>query len=161
MAMEELQKTLAEQTAMGQVRIVECFQGSNLRRTPLGLAMAFFTIATGITFWFGYGTTFFIAAGVSNSYLISLILAIVNCVFTAPSLHLVERLGRRRLLLWGGIIMVVTQTLTGAIHSAAPNSNASKNMLVAGAVIFIAAYAPSWGVGGKSFFTISCCSVFG
>lgn len=146
---------------MGQVRIVECFQGSNLRRTLLGLAMAFFTIATGITFWFGYGTTFFIAAGVSNSYLISLILAIVNCVFTAPSLHLVERLGRRRLLLWGGIIMVVTQILTGAIHSAAPNSNASKNMLVAGAVIFIVAYAPSWGVGGTSFFNISCCCVFG
>lgn len=160
MAMEELQKTLAEQNAMGQVRIVECFQGSNLRRTLLGLAMAFFTIATGITFWFGYGTTFFIVAGVSNSYLISLILAIVNCVFTAPSLHLVERLGRRRLLIWGGIIMGVTQILTGAIHSAAPNSNASKNMLVAGAVIFIAAYAPSWGVGGKSFFTISCCCVF-
>ncbi|KAL6407220.1 MFS monosaccharide transporter [Ilyonectria robusta] len=147
-AMEEVQAYVDEIASHGNVRVLECFQGTNLRRTLLGIAMSFFTIATGITFWFGYGTTFFIAAGVNNSYMISLILAIVNCVFTAPSIYLIERLGRRKSLLWGGAIMVLTQILTGVIHTVAPNSNTNKNMLVVGAVIFIAAYAPTWGIGG-------------
>ncbi|KAH7129105.1 general substrate transporter [Dactylonectria macrodidyma] len=147
-AMEEIQESQDEARTHGNVQVMECFQGTNLRRTLLGIAMSFFTIATGITFWFGYGTTFFIAAGVKNSYMISLILAVVNCVFTAPSIYLIERIGRRGCLLWGGAIMSLTQILTGVIHSVAPNSNANKNMLVAGAIIFIAAYAPTWGIGG-------------
>jgi len=113
--------------------------------------MSFFTIATGITFWFGYGTTFFVAAGVNRPYLISLVLALVNCIFTAPSIYLIERVGRRWSLFIGGIIMILTQLLTSIIHSVAPSGDASKNMLVAGAVIFIAAYAPTWGIGGENF----------
>lgn len=47
--------------------------------------------------------------------------------------------------------MILTQLLTSIIHSVAPSGDASKNMLVAGAVIFIAAYAPTWGIGGENF----------
>ncbi|KAF7540419.1 hypothetical protein G7054_g1317 [Neopestalotiopsis clavispora] len=147
-SMQKLEQHLQQEAALGTVPVRECFQGSNLRRTLIGLAMSFFTIATGITFWFGYGTTFFQAAGIENSYLISLILALVNCVFTAPSIYLIERFGRRRSLMYGGAVMALTQLLTGIIYSVAADSNASKNMLVAGAVIFIAAYAPTWGIGG-------------
>ncbi|KAK7419602.1 hypothetical protein QQX98_003193 [Neonectria punicea] len=150
MALEEIRHHLTEQAQHGDVNLMECFRGAELRRTLLGTAMSFFTIATGITFWFGYGTTFFLAAGINNSYLISLILAITNCVSTVPSIYLIERIGRRNSLLWGGAIMAITQILTGVIHSVAPDSSASKNMLVAGAVIFIAAYAATWGMGGRS-----------
>lgn len=148
-AVLEVEGHLADLVSHGDVSVLECFKGTNLTRTLLGMAMSFFTIATGITFRFGYGTTFFIASGVDNSYLISLILAVTNCVFTAPSIYLIERFGRRWSLLVGGIIMALTQSLTGAIHSVSPDSLASRNMLVAGAIIFIAAYAPTWGIGGK------------
>lgn len=148
--MQKLEKHLQEQAVLGTVPVLECFQGSDIRRTLIGLAMSFFTIATGITFWFGYGTTFFQAAGIEDSYLISLILALVNCAFTAPSIYLIERFGRRRSLMYGGAIMALAQLLTGIIYSVAPDSQASKHMLVAGAVIFIAAYAPTWGIGGKA-----------
>lgn len=149
-SMQKLEKHLQEQAVLGTVPVLECFQGPDLRRTLIGLAMSFFTIATGITFWFGYGTTFFQAAGIEDSYLISLILALVNCAFTAPSIYLIERFGRRKSLMYGGAIMALAQLLTGIIYSAAPDSQASKHMLVAGAVIFIAAYAPTWGIGGKA-----------
>ncbi|KAI8305990.1 High-affinity glucose transporter RGT2 [Colletotrichum sp. SAR11_59] len=147
-AMLDIETHIADQNVNGSARFVECFQGTDLRRTLIGVAMSFFTISTGITFWFGYGTTFFAAAGVDNSYLISLILAITNCVFTAPSMYLIERLGRRRSLIGGGILMGVAQLLTAIIHSAAPDSKADKTMLVVGAVFFIASYAPTWGIGG-------------
>ncbi|KAF4877988.1 High-affinity glucose transporter SNF3 [Colletotrichum siamense] len=147
-AILEIETHIADQHVNGSARFVECFQGTDLRRTLIGVAMSFFTISTGITFWFGYGTTFFAAAGVDNSYLISLILAITNCVFTAPSMYLIERLGRRKSLIGGGVLMGLAQLLTAIIHSAAPDSRADKTMLVVGAVFFIASYAPTWGIGG-------------
>ncbi|KAI8283656.1 High-affinity glucose transporter RGT2 [Colletotrichum sp. SAR 10_98] len=147
-AILDIETHVADQHVNGSARFAECFQGTDLRRTLIGVAMSFFTISTGITFWFGYGTTFFAAAGVDNSYLISLILAITNCVFTAPSVYLIERLGRRRSLIGGGILMGLAQLLTAIIHSAAPDSKADKTMLVVGAVFFIASYVPTWGIGG-------------
>ncbi|PYI07735.1 glucose transporter [Aspergillus sclerotiicarbonarius CBS 121057] len=147
-AMDEIHHWINEQKAHGTVHLIECFQGSNLRRQLLGIGMAILTIATGITFWFGYGTTFFMEAGIGNSYLISLLLALVNAVFTAPSAYLVERLGRRTCLLWGGVVMAITQIVPAVIHSVTPGSRADHNALVAGAVIFIAAYATTWGTIG-------------
>ncbi|KAK1715320.1 general substrate transporter [Colletotrichum lupini] len=146
-AMVEIENYITDQNTHGSARFIECFRGTDLRRTLIGVAMSFFTISTGITFWFGYGTTFFAAAGVDDSYLISLVLAITNCVFTAPSMYLIERLGRRRSLIAGGILMGLAQLLTGVIHSAAPDSKADKMMLIVGAVFFIASYAPTWGIG--------------
>lgn len=149
LAMNDISQELSKKGSFGNVRLVECFQGTNLRRTILGMAMAFFTIATGITFWFGYGTTFFIAAGVQNSYLVSLMLAVTNCVFTLPSIYLIEKVGRRRCLIWGGVVMALTQLISAVTHSVSPNSVVSQKMLVVGSVLFIAAYAPTWGIGGE------------
>ncbi|KAK1671458.1 general substrate transporter [Colletotrichum godetiae] len=147
-AMVEIENYIADQSANGSAKFIECVRGTDLRRTLIGVAMSFFTISTGITFWFGYGTTFFAAAGVDDSYLISLVLAITNCVFTAPSMYLIERLGRSKSLIAGGVLMGLAQLLTGVIHSAAPDSKADKMMLIVGAVFFIASYAPTWGIGG-------------
>ncbi|BCR94551.1 sugar porter family MFS transporter [Aspergillus luchuensis] len=147
-SIDEIARWVQEQSTSGEVHLSECFKGPDLRRQLLGICIAFFTIATGITFWFGYGTTFFEAAGVNNSYLISLILALVNAVFTAPSPYLVERFGRRICLFVGGVIMAITMLVPSIIHQVAPGSRVDQFALVAGAVIFIAAYAPSWGTIG-------------
>lgn len=145
----EIQQWLSEQESFGPVRVTECFKGTNLRRTLLGMGMAFMTIASGVTFWFGYGTTFFEAAGVEDSYLVSLILAVVNCALTLPSVYLVEKVGRRSCMFLGGGVMGLAYLLTGVIHNAAPGSSASHSMLIAGAVIFISFYAATWGPVGK------------
>lgn len=110
--------------------------------------MAILTIATGITVWFGYGTTFFKEAGVSGSCLILLVLALVNAIFTAVSTILVEKVGRRTCLLWGGVVMGITMLVPTVIHSVSPGSASDQNALLAGAVIFIAAYAATWGTMG-------------
>ncbi|KAI9926791.1 hypothetical protein MW887_003887 [Aspergillus wentii] len=147
-SINEITHCIQEQSSTGKVHLTECFQGPNLRRQLLGLCMGFFTISTGVTFWFGYGTTFFEAAGVKDSYLISLILALVNAGFTAPSPYFVQRFGRRVCLLAGGAVMAVAMLVPAVVHSVAADSRADHNALVAGAVIFIAAYAPSWGTIG-------------
>ncbi|KEQ92070.1 hypothetical protein AUEXF2481DRAFT_48081 [Aureobasidium subglaciale EXF-2481] len=148
-AMQEIRETLSDQTKFGTKHLEECFQGPNLPRTLLGSTMGFMTIATGVTFWFSYGTTFFAAAGVRNSYLVSLILALVNAIFTAPSVFFIEKAGSRPCLLVDGVIMGVAQLATAVLHTVSPGSSASRNCLVAGSVISIAAYACTWGSFGE------------
>ncbi|KAF7516742.1 hypothetical protein PCG10_001947 [Penicillium crustosum] len=138
---EEISIWLTEQSTHSSVKLIECFQGSNLRRQLLGVCMAILTISTGITFWFGYGTTFFQQAGVSNSYLISLILALVNAIFTVLSTFLVEQVGRRLCLLWGGMIMGVAMLVPAVINMVSPDSTSSHNALIAGWVIMTEPYS--------------------
>ncbi|KAJ5490184.1 Major facilitator superfamily domain general substrate transporter [Penicillium expansum] len=142
---EEITSWVAEQSTHSSIQLIECFQGSNMRRQLLGVCMAILTISTGITFWFGYGTTFFQQAGVSNSYLISLILALVNAIFTVLSTFLVEKVGRRSCLLWGGMVMGVAMLVPAVINMVSPGTTSGHNSLIAGTVIFIAAYAATWG----------------
>ncbi|GME31721.1 glucose transporter [Neofusicoccum parvum] len=146
--LQEVQAWLTEENSFGKVDVKDCFRGTNLRRTLVGVGMAFMTLATGINFWFGYGVTFFEAAGVKNAYLISLILPITNCVFTAPSIYLIEKIGRRALMFAGGAVMALSEILTAVIHTVAPGSTASTNMILAGTIMFIAGYASSWGPAG-------------
>lgn len=148
-AIEEIQQWIDQQEVAGEVRPMECFQGTNRRRTLLGITMSFMTIATGVTFWFGYGTTFFQSAGVDNAFLVSLILAVVNCIFTTLSVYLTDKLGRRNMLHSGAGVMIGAYLVVGVTHSVAPSSTVSNNMLIAGAVLFIAAYAATWGTLGK------------
>jgi len=73
-----------------------------------------------------------------------------------PGLFLVERLGRRPLLLWGAGIMFVGQIVTGAVSKAYPNDKVAGDVLIAFTCLFIAAFASTWGPGcwvvcGESF----------
>ncbi|RAH75405.1 uncharacterized protein BO66DRAFT_433480 [Aspergillus aculeatinus CBS 121060] len=58
----------------------ECLRGTDRRRMFLGIGAAGLTILTGANFWFNYRTSFFEAAGVTNSCLVSLNLALINFV---------------------------------------------------------------------------------
>lgn len=95
-----------------------CFTGkitkpsSNFRRTVLGIGMQAMQQLTGINFIFYYGTVFFKSLphdAVKNPFLISMVATIVNCLTTPLAFYMVERVGRRRLLIFGGCGMIVSQ----------------------------------------------------
>ena len=99
-----------------------CFQGSvfnpssNLRRTILGTSAQMMQQWTGINFIFYFGTTFFTQLGtISNPFLISLVTTLVNVCSTPVSFWTVERFGRRALLIWGALGMVVCQFIFAII----------------------------------------------
>lgn len=50
-----------------------------------------------------YGTQYFKNAGFENAFIIQVITNSVNVVSTLPGLYLVEKMGRRNLLLMGAI----------------------------------------------------------
>ena len=60
----------------------------------------------GANFFFYYGTSIFTATGLSNSYVTSIILGGVNFGMTFFGLYVVERFGRRKSLIVGGLLDV-------------------------------------------------------
>lgn len=78
---------------------------------------------TGINFIFYFGTSFFQTLGtISNPFLISIITTIVNVCCTPLSMYVVERFGRRTILIIGAAGMVISQFLVAIIGTASPHA---------------------------------------
>lgn len=133
-----------------------CFEGkisqpsSNLRRTVLGIVMQMMQQLTGINFIFYFGTVFFQQLGtISNPFLISLVTTLVNVLSTPFSFVMVEKIGRRTILIWGAAFMVIFQFIVGIIGATAGrasenNQNATRAM-IAFICLNIASFATTWG----------------
>jgi MFS family permease len=145
-----------------------CFKGglghqkSNLRRVILGTSLQMMQQWTGVNFIFYYSTPFLKSTGaISNSFLISLIFTLVNVCSTPISFYTVEKWGRRTILLWGALGMLICQFLVAIIGvtvgfnkthvDAAGNSIANNisavNAQIAFIAIFIFFFASTWGPG--------------
>lgn len=119
-------------------------------RTLTGCVLQMLQQLTGINFVMYYGTTFFSRSGVSNPFIINLIMIIVNCVCTIPGLIVIESWGRRKLLMAGALGMAVCQFIIGAVSTANEKSsqdlgNASNMALIVCCAINVFFYASSWG----------------
>jgi len=152
---------------------MNCFKGglfdqkSNLRRTILGTSMQMMQQWTGVNFIFYYSTPFLQSTGaINNSFLISLIFTLVNVCSTPISFYTVERFGRRFILLWGALGMLICQFLVAIIGVAVgfnhthvigqddagkditrANNIGAVNAQIAFIAIFIFFFASTWGPG--------------
>merc|ERR1712093_242043 len=145
-----------------------CFTGSlweaksNLRRTILGTSLQMMQQWTGVNFIFYYSTAFLSSTGaISDPFLTSMIFTIVNVCSTPLSFWTVERFGRRPLLIYGALGMLICQfiiaivgitvgfnktVLNEAGETVARNIGAV-NAQVAFIAIFIFFFASTWGPG--------------
>ncbi|CAJ2507740.1 Uu.00g089260.m01.CDS01 [Anthostomella pinea] len=130
-----------------------CFRGSlwkgssNLRRTILGTSLQMMQQWTGVNFVFYFGTTFFTDLGtITNPFLISLVTTLVNVCSTPISFWSIERFGRRSLLLWGAVGMIVCQFIVAIIGTVTDTAPATKAM-IAFICIYLFFFASTWGPG--------------
>ncbi|KAL5350704.1 hypothetical protein ACLOAV_004273 [Pseudogymnoascus australis] len=129
-----------------------CFHGSitkgssNVRRTILGIVLQMMQQLTGINFIFYFGTVFFTSLDtIDNPFLISLVTTLVNVLSTPLAFWIVERFGRRRILIIGAMGMIIAQFIVGIIGvTAGSNANAVKAM-IAFICINISFFATTWG----------------
>jgi MFS family permease len=136
-----------------------CFSGkitspsSNARRSFIGITIQMMQQLTGINFIFYFGPIFFERLGtIKNPFLISMVTTLVNVLSTPASFVMVEKIGRRTILIWGAGGMVIMQFIVGIIgatagkttggHTADPNATRA---MIAFICLNISVFATTWG----------------
>ncbi|KAJ9490736.1 hypothetical protein VN97_g2518 [Penicillium thymicola] len=140
----EIQANHEYEMRLGKATYFEIVRGSIGKRLATGCAVQGLQQLAGVNFIFYYGTTFFQNSGIQNSFVITLITSIINVVSTFPGLYMVEKWGRRPLLMFGAVGMCVSQLIV-AIVGTAINSEVSNKVLIAFVCIYIFFFACSWG----------------
>ena len=144
---EELSEIKANheyEMSLGTATYVDCFKGTLGKRLATGCLLQGLQQLTGVNFIFYYGTSFFKSSGIHNGFVISTITNVVNVCSTFPGLYLVEKWGRRPLLLFGAVGMFVCQYIV-AIVGTTTSSQVSNKVLIAFVCFYIFFFASSWG----------------
>jgi len=107
---------------------------------------------TGVNFIFYFGTTFFKELGtISNPFFIGLITTLVNVCSTPISFYIIERYGRRTILIWGALGMLICEFIVGIIGVTAgqeyKHNHAATSAQIAFICIYIFFFATTWGPG--------------
>ncbi|KAF8905375.1 general substrate transporter [Mucidula mucida] len=130
---------------------IDCFKPGNkiLYRTLLGMALQTFQQLTGANYFFYYGATIFSSVGLNDSYVTQIILGAVNFVCTFGGMYVMERFGRRRPLIWGGLWQSAWLFVFGAAGTAKdPTTNKGiGQLMIFSACMFIWGYAMTWAPG--------------
>ncbi|KAK9234293.1 general substrate transporter [Lipomyces kononenkoae] len=164
-AIQILQTALeeAKQSEETKARWIETIRGSNRRRTLLSCMGFACQQLIGASFMAGYVSYFFVLAGVSNPFGMGQMVYSFELLGNMCSWPLIERVGRRRILLSGMIFMTTTLLITGCVSlikgPAALKATVSLMtiwafvyQMTAGAVVFaIAGETPSPRLRQKTF----------
>lgn len=107
--LREIKETLAHgrQADETSASFLECFQGSNLRRTLLACLPLVMQIFIGYPLCGNYLSYFLTLSGMSNAFLITVISVVCSLVAALFAFSLIERVGRRQQLLFGTYGMLV------------------------------------------------------
>lgn len=147
--LEELAEITANheyELSLGKATYLDCFKGNLGKRLFTGCALQALQQLTGVNFIFYYGTSFFKNSGISNPFIVSMITSAINVASTFPGLYLVEKWGRRKLLLFGAIGMAVSQFVVAITGTVAGIDNlAAQKALIAFVCIYIFFFASTWG----------------
>ncbi|KAF2142746.1 uncharacterized protein K452DRAFT_297283 [Aplosporella prunicola CBS 121167] len=146
---EEMSEIVANhhyEMSLGSASYVDCFKGTVGKRLLTGCCLQSLQQLTGVNFIFYYGTSYFQNAGFQNPFIIQVITNCVNVVSTIPGLYLVEKMGRRNLLLMGAIGMCVCQFIVAIVGTVSGTSDlAAQRAAIAFVCIYIFFFASSWG----------------
>lgn len=121
----------------------------------IGIGLAAFQQFVGINVIFYYGDILWQAAGASSSdsLKINVLMGAVNIVSTLIAIALIDKVGRKPLLLWGSIGMVVTLGLvaitfarSGVLPDGKPDlTQGAATFAIVCMILYIVAFATSWG----------------
>jgi sugar porter (SP) family MFS transporter len=140
--LKEIEESINIENAAKQVNL---FKRPYRRIVLIGIFVAIFSQLTGIAVVFYYSAQIFSIAGFSSgsSMLQSVILGVTNLIFTVLAMSVIDRVGRKRLLLVGLLGMVVVLGLFGY---GLLSGNIAGLWLVVLLVAYIAFFASSMGV---------------
>ncbi|MFV0591928.1 MAG: sugar porter family MFS transporter [Draconibacterium sp.] len=108
----EIEKNIAEEKKKKQLTISELFKGKTGTIVLIGTVIAAFQQITGINAVIMFAPEIFKSAGAAkgDSMMMSMIVGLVNFLMTIVALWLVDKKGRKTLLLWGAVGMIFSLT---------------------------------------------------
>lgn len=148
-----LQEKLSLEHNAANVPFTEIFKKKYLKRLLVGVCLMTFQQMSGIDYFFYYGTTLFRFAGINDSYVTSIILALVNFVITIPGIYAIEKLGRKKSLLlgaFGSTISLFVYSIVGTLKIDKNPQDTSANkipgtVMILFTCLFIFSFSPTWG----------------
>jgi len=150
--LSEIQANHEYEMSVGQASYLDLLSNKEnflLKRLLTGCGLQALQQLTGVNFIFYYGTSFFQQSGITNAFVVSMITGSVNVASTLPGLWLVEKWGRRPLLIFGAVGMCVCQFIVAivgvTVGKKATGAEAAHNVLIAFVCIYIFFFACSWG----------------
>ncbi|RMZ92308.1 hypothetical protein DV736_g453, partial [Chaetothyriales sp. CBS 134916] len=141
----EIQANHDYEMSVGTASYATLFKQPLRKRLLTGIFLQALQQLTGVNFIFYYGTSYFQNSGISNPFTVSVVTSVVNICSTVPGLLLVEKWGRRPLLLMGAIGMSISQLIVASVGTAHPDDQTASKALIAFVCIYIFFFACSWG----------------
>lgn len=141
----EMKKTLDYEHKNDQVSIKELFKGKTGKVVLIGSLIAAFQQLTGVNAVIMFAPDIFQAAGSmrEDSLFQSIIVGLINFLMTIVALRLVDTKGRKTLLLWGAIGMIISLSyLTFEFSGSTPNPIGVLIALLVYISFFAASFAP-------------------
>jgi len=113
----------------------------------VGTGIAVFQQVTGMNVFITSSDLLFASAGLTQNLvtILTIVLTFINFLMTLPSVWLIERLGRRVSLLIGAAGMGLVVLPGGILLLVLGDSPIATWISIAGAVLFIIFFAPTWG----------------
>ncbi|KAK4705131.1 MFS transporter, SP family, sugar:H+ symporter, partial [Phenoliferia sp. Uapishka_3] len=100
---------------------------------------------SGVQFIFSYGTVFFESIGFNNAFTVTIITDIVEVVGVLVSFFLVNRIGRRPLLLWTTVMMAALLLVCGILGTIKDPSKAVNSAIASMIIIYVFFFNLAWG----------------
>jgi len=126
-------------------------------RVIMGILLNSLQQLTGVNYFFYYGTTIFKAVGLQDSFQTAIILSAVNFASTFLGIYLIDKWGRRKVLMVGSFCMMWTllvYAILGSVHlyrgKQGDNSNTRKptgNGMIFVTCLYLLFFASSWAGG--------------
>ncbi|KAL7412749.1 general substrate transporter [Mrakia frigida] len=146
---DEIVEGVALDERVGGGTWLDCFAPRLIKRTLLGMGLQMFQQLTGANYFFYYGSTIFVGVGIADAYVTQIILGLVSWLCTFPGIWFLERFGRRKPLIIGGLWQsgwLFVYAIAGTIRDPLNDQGIGKLMIVS-TCLFIAGYASTWGPG--------------
>ncbi|KAJ3543506.1 hypothetical protein NM208_g2130 [Fusarium decemcellulare] len=139
---KELRTSLEQEIEQG--KFVELFQGNNLKRTAIVIAVNFLMQASGQAFVSQYGAVYVKSLGTINPFGFNLITASVNIVTLTCILLWTDVIGRRILMIMSSCTMFAAMTTMGGLGIESPVADDRKRGVLAMMAIFACGFSMGW-----------------
>lgn len=140
---EQVQLVLQDLTSAGPAKISDVFSSRYIKVVAIGLIFASIAHLTGINVIFYYAPLIFEQTRMGGSILFqTMLLGIANFLFTLIAFPLIDRLGRKKLLLIGSWAMAFGMFFIGWLFF---TDNLQNYLVLITIFLYIGAFACTWG----------------